>query len=144
MIVRPSTVMTPCHLGIYEILSCDCKECHRPQPTPPCSCVACHMCASAKNVIIPNPPHHANLCHPCVWCDLFLNSIFWCTWSFYRQQQQFLVYLPLRAASPWHRSARRALRDAEMQQILRGPEDLLDCCAHEGRAGGAQTLRRGH
>ena len=25
-------------------------------PTPPCSCVACHMCASAKNVI--TPTHH--------------------------------------------------------------------------------------
>ena len=39
---------------------CKCKERHHPQPTPPhhpSSCVACHMCASAKNVIIPNPPH---------------------------------------------------------------------------------------
>ena len=38
---------------------CKCKERHHPQPTPPhhpSSCVACHMCASAKNVIIPNPP----------------------------------------------------------------------------------------
>ena len=42
---------------------CKCKERHHPQPTPPhhpSSCVACHMCASAKNVIIPNPPHPTN------------------------------------------------------------------------------------
>ena len=51
----PIETIVFCTVGFAQ-----CKERHHPQPTPPhhpSSCVACHMCASAKNVIIPNPPH---------------------------------------------------------------------------------------
>ena len=52
-----SSPPTPTHQFPSITHVCKCKEHHHPQPTPPISCVASHMCASARNIIIPTHPH---------------------------------------------------------------------------------------
>ena len=78
----PIETIVFCTVGFAQLRStshvCKCKERHHPQPTPPhhpSSCVACHMCATAKNVIIPNPPHHPSSCVACHMCASAKNVI---------------------------------------------------------------------
>ena len=53
-----SSPPTPTHQLRSITHVCKCKEHHHPHPPPPISCVASHMCASARNIIIPTPPTH--------------------------------------------------------------------------------------
>ena len=53
-----SSPPTPTHQLRSITHVCKWKEHHHPHPPPPISCVASHMCACARNLIIPTAPTH--------------------------------------------------------------------------------------